>query len=75
MKQSIFAKHAPPDYEIPEYSFHPINLDREKNFGRGVVVYTHNSIDKSVVQITPDDKFEETCLLEVKIKRRGFVNV
>ena len=68
VKPKNFDRRASSDYEIPEYSLHAVNLDPETNAGRGIVVYTHNSIDKSVVQIKPDDKFEETCLLEIRLK-------
>ena len=41
-------EHASEDYTISGYSLHPINLD--KSSGRGILVYTHSSIDKSVTQ-------------------------
>ena len=31
------------DYEIPNYSLHPVNL--ENNNGRGIAVYSHCSIE------------------------------
>ena len=34
------------DYEIPNYTLPSINLD--KNIGRGMAVYSHVSIDKSI---------------------------
>ena len=68
VKPKNFDSRASSDYEIPEYSLHPVNHDPETNADRGIVVYTHNSIDKSVVQIKPDDKFEETCLLEIRLR-------
>ena len=43
---------------------HPINLD--ETFGRGVAVYTHEYLEKSVIQIKPDLKFEEACLVEIR---------
>ena len=55
------------DYQIPDYELHPVNL-RNSDPGRGVAVYTHNSISKSVTQIDLDVKFEETCLLEVRLR-------
>ena len=52
------------DYKIPNYSMHPLNL--ETSTGRGMAIYTHNSIDESVVEIKPG--FEEACLIEVKLR-------
>ena len=53
------------DYEIPGYSFQPVNL--ESHIGRGFAVYTHSSRDQSVVQIEPMLDFEEMCLLDIII--------
>ncbi len=39
------------DYKINGYNLHPVNLD--KGTGRGIAVYTHESIQKSVMEITP----------------------
>ena len=43
------------DYEIPDCVLHPVNLDNSdfEPGGRGMAVYTHKSIDKSVMEITP----------------------
>ena len=54
------------DYDIPDYSLHPVNLD--SSAGRGIAVYTHKSLDKSSVQIKPVLNFEEACLLEIKLR-------
>ena len=54
------------DYNIPGYSLHPVNL--ETRTGRGMIVYTHTSLDKSVIQINPDTSFGEVCLLEIKLR-------
>ena len=45
------------DYEIPGYSIHPVNIDLE-DIGRGIAVYTHSSLDKSITQIQPDLSFD-----------------
>ena len=55
------------DYQIPDNSLHPVNLSNTDQ-GRGIVVYTHSSLDKSIVQITSDMRFEEACLLEVGLR-------
>lgn len=54
------------DYEIPDYDLHPVNLDN--SIGRGIAVYTHSSISKSIIQLKPQSKFEEACLLEVRLR-------
>ena len=54
------------DYEIPNYSLHPINL--YNNVGRGIAVYTHQSLDKSTIQIKSNQDFEEVCLLEIRLR-------
>ena len=54
------------DYAIPGYSLHPVNLDN--SVGRGIAVYTHSSLDQSIVQIKSDLSFQEACLLEIKLR-------
>ena len=54
------------DYKIRDYSLHPVNLTNDQ--GRGIAVYTHYSLDKSIVQINSDMNFEEACLLEVRLR-------
>ena len=55
------------DYEIPGYSLHPVNLELEDT-GRGIAVYTHSSLDNSIIQIQPDISFDEACLLEIRLR-------
>lgn len=54
------------DYAIPGYTLHPTNLDTKT--GRGIAVYTHESINRSVIQIQLDSVFEEACLLEIRLR-------
>ena len=54
------------DYEIPNYTLHPVNL--LNNVGRGIAVYTHQSLDKSTIQIKSNQEFEEVCLLEIRLR-------
>ena len=54
------------DYAIPGYTLHPRNLEEDK--GRGIAIYTHNAIDKSVHQIQLESRFEEACLLEIRLR-------
>lgn len=54
------------DYEIPNYTLHPVNLDSDT--GRGIAVYSHISLEKSTIQIIPNLIFEEVCLLEVRLR-------
>ena len=54
------------DYEIPNFNLHSTNLDN--NIGRGIAIYTHNSISKSLVQIMPDSIFQEVCLIEMRLR-------
>ena len=54
------------DGNIPNYTLHPVNLTN--NIGRGIAVYTHTSIDKSVIQIKSKIEYEEACLLEVRLR-------
>ena len=53
------------DYEIPNFELHPVNLDTTD--GRGIAVYTHESIDKSTIQVIPNLGFQEVCLLEIRL--------
>ena len=54
------------DFQIPDYTLHPVNLTNKT--GRGIAVYTHKSIDKSIVEIQLDQQFEESCLLEIRLR-------
>ena len=54
------------DYQILGYSLHPLNL--HTTTGRGIAVYSHESLSKSVSQIEPLLNFEETCLLEIRLR-------
>ena len=53
------------DYDIPGYSIHPINLDNDT--GRGLAIYSKDTLDKSVIQIDSDSSFE-VCLIEVRLR-------
>ena len=55
------------DYQIPDYELHPVNL-LDTDPGRGIAVYTHSSISKSVTQVKLDVKFEEACILEIRLR-------
>ena len=46
------------DDEIPNYSLHPMNLDND--IGRGIALYSHDSIDRSVIEVRP----EVTCNID-----------
>ena len=61
------------DYKIPGFSIHPVNLD--STTGRGIAVYTHNSFDKSTIQIKPELRFDEVCLLEIRLCGVDFVTI
>ena len=45
------------DYKLENYSLHPINLQPDDP-GRGIAVYTHNSLEKSIANITTAVKGE-----------------
>ena len=53
------------DYKIADYSLYSVNLD--SNTGRGVAVYVHTSLDSSVSILFTNIKYEEACLLEIKL--------
>ena len=54
------------DYNIPNFVLYPTNLS--ESTGRGMAVYIHSSLEKSVIEIKPDIGFEEACLLEIKLR-------
>ena len=54
------------DYDIPGYTIHSVDLDSIS--GRGIVVFTHSSLDKSVIQVKPSFDYEEACLVELKLR-------
>ena len=47
------------DYKIPGYTIHTVNL--VSDIGRGMAIYTHDSIEKSVIEVK-SIKLEEVCL-------------
>ena len=53
------------DYAIPNFNFHSQNLDNVS--GRGIIIYSHHSIDKSVIQVQPGEHFDETCVVEIRL--------
>ena len=55
------------DYELENYSLHPVNLDCADP-GRGIAVYIHKSVEKSVADITTAVKFQECCLIEIRLR-------
>ena len=55
------------EYVILGYSLYSVNLD--SNIGRGMIIYIHYSINNCVIQINPDIKFSEVCLLEIRLCR------
>ena len=55
------------DYKIDGYTINPVNVEPATG-GRGMIVYTHNSLDKSTVQLSPIASFEEACLLEIRLR-------
>ena len=59
-------KRAIEDYQIPNYTLHDVNLTNDT--GRGIAVYIHKSIEKSAVEIKLDGKFEESCLVEIRLR-------
>ena len=59
-------KNCNKDYELENYSLHPINL--ENNKGRGIAVYIHKSLEKSCADITAAVDFDECCLIEVRLR-------
>ena len=54
------------EYEIIGFKLYHCHLESES--GRGIAVYVHNSLVKSVQQIRPKINFEESCLLQVKLR-------
>ena len=54
------------DYSIDGYTINQTNLLNDT--GRGIIIYTHDSLDKSTIQIEVKNKFEEACLLEIRLR-------
>ena len=54
------------DFEIQGYTLHPLNLDND--VGRGIAIYVADDLEKSVNQIESLSKFEEACLLEIRLR-------
>ena len=60
-------EHSLLDYDIPNFTLHPTNLDK-KDVGRGIAIYSHESIDRSVIQVKSEVAFNEACMLEVRLR-------
>jgi hypothetical protein len=56
------------NYAIPNYELHQIYLD--STTGRGVAIYTHSSIEHTVIKLEISHDFNESCLLEIKLCNR-----
>ena len=56
------------DYNLEGYTINPINLEMSPNTGRGIIIYTHNSLDKSSIQIKMESKYEEACIIELRLR-------
>ena len=54
------------DYVVDGYTINQVNLNTES--GKGIIVYSHYSLDKSVIQIKLGNSFDEACLLEVRLR-------
>ena len=54
------------DYDIPNFTLHHVNLD--KDVGRGIALYSHASIDRSVIQVKSEIAFNETCMIELRLR-------
>ena len=40
----------------------------EKDVGRGIAIYSHESIDRSVIQVKSEVAFNKACILEVHLR-------
>ena len=67
VKPKIPRERAELDYVIPGYSLHPVNL--HSNIGWEIIIYFHSAIDNCIIQIYPDVKFGEVCLLKIRLCR------
>ena len=56
------------DYKIEGYTLNTVNIETNPSTGRGIIIYTHNSLDKSTIQITMNNQFKEACLLEIRLR-------
>ena len=54
------------DYDIPNFTLHHVNLDND--VGRGIALYSHISIDRSVIQVKSEVAFNEVCMLELRLR-------
>ena len=55
------------DFEIPNFTIHPVNLEKET--GRGIALYIHSSLEKSAIHLIPSHGFEEVCLVEIRLRK------
>ena len=56
------------DYKIEGYTLNTVNIETNPSTGRGIIIYTHNSLDKSTIQIKMNNQFKEACLLEIRLR-------
>ena len=66
MKPKNASERSQKDYEIPNYTIHPVNLDNGN--GRGLAIYVHTSLEKSAIQLTTTKDFDEACLVEIRLR-------
>ena len=54
------------EFEIPNYTLHPVNLDTD--VGSGIACCTRESINRSVIQVKPAVICNEVCMLELRLR-------
>ena len=68
MKPKNASERTLQDYNIPDYTIYPVNLD--KGIGRGLAIYAHSSITNAISEIKVDQEFKEFCIIEVKLHNK-----
>jgi len=66
-KPKNFKERAEGDYILDNYTAHLCNLTPDHE--RGIIIYTHQALDKSIARIEPVVVFSEVTLLEIKLSR------
>jgi len=66
-KPKHFKERDEADYIINDYTAHLCHI--MPNHDRGIIVYTHKSLDKSITRIKATSVFKEATLLEIKLQR------
>ena len=65
MPKNMSTPRDPVEFQIKGFKPFPLNLDAKQ--GRGMIIYIHESLEKSVTEIEVKSKFNEVIAIEIRL--------